>query len=107
MPMRALRFLMLALVAATSACTWVKPDHAGEKVRVAYDGKVEGCTKLGEIGVGVRDRWVPGIDRNPLKVADELESLARNEAATLKADTIKALNEPRDGEQRFAAYRCR
>lgn len=106
--MRTTRFLpIIATAVVAGACTWVKPDSAGEKVRVAYDGNVSGCTKLGEIGVGVRDRWIPGIDRNPLKVADELESLARNEAATLKADTIAALDEPRDGEQRFAAYRCR
>jgi hypothetical protein len=92
---------------ALGACTWVKPDEAGARVRVAYDGNISGCTKLGEIGVGVRDRFVPGVDRQPLKVRDELESLARNEAATLQADTVVALGEPVDGEQRFAAYRCR
>ena len=95
------------LVFAVSACTWVKPDPAGAKVRVAYDGNVAGCSKVGEIGVGVRDRIMPGIDRNELKVRDELESLARNEAAGLGADTITALNEPVQGDQRFAAWRCR
>lgn len=99
--------LLIAVALPLGACTWVQPDTAGSRVRVAYDGNVGGCAKLGEIGVGVRDRLVPGWDRNPLKVADELESLARNEAAQLNADTIAALNEPRDGEQRFAAYRCR
>lgn len=99
--------LSVAFVLGMSACTWVKPDSAGGRVRVAYDGNVAGCTKLGEIGVGVRDRIMPGIDRNELKVRDELESLARNEAATLNADTITALNEPVEGEQRFAAWRCR
>jgi hypothetical protein len=99
---------LLALATlALGACTWVKPDEAGSRVRVAYDGNIAGCTKLGEIGVGVRDRFVPGVDRQPLKVRDELESLARNEAATLQADTVIALGEPVDGEQRFAAYRCR
>ena len=101
-----IRILLISTVAMLTACTWVKPDSAGEKVRVAYDGKVDGCTKLGEIGVGVRDNII-GIERNNVKVTDELESLARNEAATLNADTIKALNEPLNGEQRFSAYRCR
>lgn len=99
--------LLLPLLLTFSACTWVKPDEAGERVRVAYDGNVAGCTKVGEVGVSVRDTLVPGIERQPLKVADELESLARNEAATIPADTIVALHEPRAGEQRFAAYRCR
>lgn len=99
--------LLILSALALGACTWVKPDPAGARVRVAYDGNAEGCTKVGEIGVGVRDRLIPGVDRNELKVRDELESLARNEAATLDADTIVALNEPKDGEQRFAAYRCR
>ncbi len=103
----AYRFLVLALPLSIGACTWVQPDPAGERVRVAYDGNVAGCTKVGEVGVSVRDRLIPGVDRQPLKVADELESLARNEAATIPADTIVALNEPRRGEQRFAAYRCR
>jgi hypothetical protein len=105
---RLLTVVPLALATlALGACTWVKPDEGGARVRVAYDGNIAGCSKLGEIGVGVRDSFVPGVEREPLKVRDELESLARNEAATLQADTVVALGEPVDGEQRFAAYRCR
>lgn len=99
--------LALLIPFAFSACMWVKPDEAGSRVRVAYDGKVDGCTKLGEIGVGVRDTIALGVERNQIKVIDELESLARNEAALLNADTISALSEPRNGEQRFAAWRCK
>jgi len=104
---RLLPFVVLVVTLAASACAWVKPDRDGTNVRVAYDGNVNGCTKMGEIGVGVRDTLLFGVERNQIKVTDELESLARNEAATLKADTITALNEPREGQQRFAAYRCK
>jgi hypothetical protein len=104
---RLLPILVIAATVAVGACAWVKPDRDGTRVRVAYDGKVDGCTKMGEIGVGVRDTLVFGVERSQIKVTDELESLARNEAATLNADTIVALNEPRNGEQRFAAYRCK
>ena len=45
-------------------------------------------------------------ERNPLRVRDELETLARNEAPGIQADTIQPLGEPVDGGQRFAAYRC-
>ena len=96
-----------ALAAGTlTACTWVEPDAAGRDVAVA-DPRVglEHCRKLGEVTVSVKHS-VAGIERNRLKVSDELESLARNEAATMRADTVQALAEPVDGEQRFGAYDC-
>ena len=66
---------------------------------------LSGCTKRGEVGVAVKDN-VGLYQRNDLKVRDELETMARNEAASLSADTVQALNEPSAGEQRFAAYSC-
>lgn len=101
-----LSILPALLAASLVACTWVKPDEAGQRVRVAYDGRVEGCLKVGEIGVAVRDWLLPGVRRNEMKVLDELESLARNQAATIDADTLVALGEARSGEQRFSAWRC-
>jgi hypothetical protein len=99
---------ILAAVIATAlvgGCTWVKLDDAAQTVRVAYDGNVAGCRQVGDVGVSVKDK-VGFYQRNDLKVRDELESLARNEAATMHADTIKAIDEPHDGEQNFAAYAC-
>lgn len=94
------------LVASLSACTWVKMEPGGVDVRVAHRGDdLGGCSRLGEIGVEVQDE-VALYRRNELKVRDELETMARNEATSLDADTIQALNEPSGGEQRFAAYRC-
>lgn len=102
---------LLVLVLSTSAlavgCTWVKLDDAGSHVRVAYNGNlgIAPCRDLGELSVSVKDR-VAFYHRNELKVRDELETLARNEAVSLHADTIKPLDEPHDGEQRFQAYAC-
>ena len=45
-------------------------------------------------------------ERNTLRVRDELETLARNEAPGLQADTLQPLGDPVHGEQRFAAFRC-
>jgi hypothetical protein len=97
--------LLCAALATLAGCTWVKLEDAGAHVRVAYDGRVDGCDKVGEVGVSVKDRIGP-YDRSNLKVKDELETLARNQAASLPADTLVALGEPRNGEQSFAAYHC-
>lgn len=87
------------------ACTWVEPDAHGREVRVAYDSDLSACRKRGEVTVSVKHS-IAGIERNAIKVRDELESLARNEAATLGADTVQALAPPVDGEQRFGAWIC-
>ncbi len=96
----------LAATLALASCTWVEPDAGGSTVEVARAAQdLGGCLRRGEVTVSVKAD-VAGIDRNPLKVRDELESLARNEAATLGATHVQSLEDPHDGEQRFAAYDC-
>ena len=97
--------LMVLTATLLNACTWVKLDDAGQRIRVAYNGGVEACQNLGDITVSVKDRVGP-YQRNAIKVRDELESLARNQAVELQADTITPLGEPKDGEQRYRALRC-
>lgn len=99
--------ILLGLAAAftASSCTWVEPDSAGSAVRVSYDGNLSGCDMRGEVTVSVKHE-IAGIERNAVKVQDELESLARNEAATLGADVVQALGPVESGEQRYGAYRC-
>jgi hypothetical protein len=87
------------------ACTWVEPDSRGREVRVAYDADLSACVKRGEVTVSVKHS-IAGIERNSNKVRDELESYARNEAAALGANTVQALDEPDDGEQRYGAWIC-
>jgi hypothetical protein len=83
----------------------VEPSISGGVVRVAYDGNVRGCRDAGAVAVTVADKiWF--YHRNDVKVRDELETLARNEAANLPADTIIPISEPVDGSQRFRAYVC-
>lgn len=100
--------LLLALAAAASlgACTWVKMEPAGYGVRVARaDEALSACQRLGEITVTVKDQ-VGLYRRDPIKVRDELEVMARNEAPQMQADTLQPLNEPVNGEQRWQAFRC-
>ena len=100
--------LVIAALGAASlaACSWgIKLDSGGEKVRVAWDGNVGGCHDKGKVTVSVLDRVGP-VDRSGLKVSDELEIMARNEAAGLGADTIRPIGEPHDGAQSWGAYTC-
>ena len=99
-------FAVIACLLVSSACTWVKLEKNGAIVRVAGASEtLSGCTFKGDITTTVTNRVV-GVERNSIKVADELETLARNEAAGLGANVLQAQAPPVAGEQRFRAYRC-
>jgi hypothetical protein len=98
--------LLLVPVLLLSACSWgITLDDAARNVRTAWSGDVSACRDMGKITVSVMDRVGP-IDRNDIKVRDELEVMARNQAAQMHADTIKPLAEPTDGSQPWGAYQC-
>jgi len=95
-----------ALVVAVSSCSFVQMAPGGEDVRVVGPGQLPaGCIKRGKVEVSVKDRLGP-YSRDELRVKDELEVLARNEAPGLDADTIQPEGPPDDGVQRFQAFRC-
>ena len=99
---------VMAAVATVSlaGCTWVHMAPGASAVRVISAGAAPaGCERRGEITVSVKDR-LGFYERNDLRVHEELETLARNEAPGITADTIQPLAAPHDGEQRFAAWRC-
>ena len=99
---------LLVLSAATllaTSCTWVHMTQGASAVKVVT-GPPPGCEKRGEVEVSVKDS-VAFYDRNPLRVQEELETLARNEAPGLGADTVQPLAPPNDGAQRYAAWKCR
>ncbi|TXK60768.1 DUF4156 domain-containing protein [Alkalisalibacterium limincola] len=99
-------FSVLLLSVTATACTWVKLEPQARQIRVAAaDVDLSGCERRGEVAVAVKDGVGP-VSRNDLKVRDELETLARNEALGLQADTVQAKGEPSRGQQRFLAYRC-
>lgn len=95
-----------ATAVLASGCTWVPMAPGASAVRVISMGAAPaGCERRGEITVSVKDR-LGFYERNDLRVHEELETLARNEAPGVAADTIQPLAAPDDGEQRFAAWRC-
>jgi hypothetical protein len=98
--------LSIALLFSLSACTFVKMAPGAAQVQVAALGKdMSACEKAGEIEVSVKDRLGP-YHRDDMSVQDELETLARNEAPDLHADVIQPREAPKDGQQRFLAFRC-
>ncbi|HEY0199422.1 MAG TPA: DUF4156 domain-containing protein [Rhodanobacter sp.] len=98
--------LMLVPVLLLGACSWgITLDDAARNVRTAWNGDVSACRDLGKVTVSVMDHVGP-VDRNNITVSDELEVLARNEAAKMRADTIKPLADPVDGSQPWGIYQC-
>jgi len=98
--------LLLAPVLLLNACSWgITVDDAARNVRTAWNDDVSACRDLGKVTVSVMDHVGP-VDRNDIKVRDELQVLARNEAAKMHADTIKPLAEPSEGSQPWGAYQC-
>jgi len=98
--------LLLVPVLLLSACSWgITMDDAAKNVRTAWSGDVSSCRELGKVTVSVMDHVGP-VDRNTITVRDELEVLARNQAAQMHADTIKPLAEPANGSQPWGAYQC-
>lgn len=104
LPMKAL--FALALAFPLAACSWgIKLDPAGSRVRVAWNEDVGACRDLGTITVAVLDKLGP-VNRRNTRVNDELDVMARNEGASLGADTVKPLGSVANGEQRWGAYQC-
>ncbi len=98
--------LLLVPVLLLGACSWgITLDSAAKNVRTMWSGDVSACHELGKVTVSVMSRMGP-VNRNDITVRDELEVMARNEAAKMHADTIKPLAEPVDGSQAWGVYQC-
>ncbi|MBS0213019.1 MAG: DUF4156 domain-containing protein [Proteobacteria bacterium] len=96
----------LAWAALCAGCTFVQMEPGAAQVQVIPLGQsMAGCRMLGEVETSITARVGP-YQRNRLSVRDELETLARNEAVGLHADSVQPLAEPDGGQQRWRAYRC-
>ena len=97
--MRGMLSVLAVAIPLLGGCTWVHMAPGASAVRV-IDGSSApaGCEKRGEVVVSVKDS-VAFYDRNALRVREELETLARNEAPGLQADTIQPLGAVSPGEK--------
>ena len=103
-PTHALLAASLLFLTGLSACTWVHMAPGASAVRVVSAAPAN-CQERGEVEVSVKERLGP-YERNPLRVRDELETLARNEAPGLGGDTVQPLDGFEDGSQRYTVWRC-
>jgi len=99
-----LRLFPLFVLTLLAGCTWIHMTPGANAVRV-LDAAPLGCEKRGEVVVEVKYS-IGFIERNALKVRDELEVLARNEAPGMEGNAIHPLNVPERGKQRFAVWQC-
>ena len=104
--MKTAGWMVLALgVLLMAGCTWVDLTQQGEKVRVLSADEVTKCEKRGETTVSLLVK-LAGIERDKEKAQQELNTLARNSAATLEGDTVVPITPVENGQQTFAVYRC-
>ena len=95
--------LIAALAMSLPACTFVHMAPSATNVKVLASAPA--CERRGEAEVSVRHK-VGFYERSEAQVRDELETLARNEAPGVPANTLQPLGEPSGGSQRFAAFQC-
>ena len=96
----------IALCVAATGCSWVQLTEAGSAIRVGTAEEVVSCEKLGTTRTKTSDRALI-FSRRHAKVDEELEFLARNEAAELDGDTVVPLGPTSDdGRRSFGIYRC-
>ena len=102
--------LRIALIASTAlfgaACAWVDLTPAGESVRVGTMAQAMHCEKLG--ATHAKTSTTVGIfSRSAKKIDEELEFLARNEAAEMGGNTIVAQGPTSsEGRRSYDVFRC-
>ena len=104
---RVLRFVAIAGTAVIAGgCTWVKLTGGGEGVHVGTTSEVARCNKLGATHAKTSTK-AAFFTRSTKKVDQELEGLARNEAADMGGDTIVPQGPTSsEGRRSFDVYRC-
>lgn len=97
--------LLAASIAIVCGCTWVKATPEAKKVRLVPADRVADCRRIGAVTTYTKDK-ISVVGRKHNKVSQELETLAKNDAAKRGADTIVATTKVQDGQQDFALFRC-
>jgi hypothetical protein len=98
-------WILLGLSFAAAACQWVPLTPAGKQVRVVSAADVAGCKEIATV-TGKTTVTVGPLARDEAKVAREVETLARNEAASSGANAIVPKGPVEWDQRSYVAYRC-
>ena len=88
-----------------SACTWVTVTSEGAGVKSLTAAQAQGCNRLGQTHSQTVDK-IAFVKRSNRKQKEELEKLAKNEAANMGGNAIVADTKIVDGRQTFIIYKC-
>jgi len=99
--------IIIALIAITTitGCTWVNENPSGQSVAITNADTIRQCPQVGKINVSTKHK-VGFIKRGSKKILSELQTLARNEALKINANTIAPESNPVDGKQSYLAFAC-
>jgi len=103
--MKRLTHVGVTTVLLLSGCAWVQLTNEGEQVSVIQPELAKTCKRIGQTESTVKDK-VGVFERNDNKVADELQTLARNAAGRMGGDAVMAAGPVEEGKQLFYIYDC-
>lgn len=96
---------IFVMLLALSGCTWVKVSEQGQSVAVLDASAAVDCQMLGRLTAISRAK-VAGITRSQEKLAIELETIARNEGASMGGNAVVPLTGIEGNQQKFQVYQC-
>ena len=97
--------VLILCSASLAGCTWVKNAPNAQAVRIVPADRIMGCRLLSKVTTYTADN-IAVIKRSAKKVQEELDALAKNEAAERGADSIVRTSKVIEGKQSFDLYRC-
>lgn len=89
----------------SSGCSFVQLKDGADEVKTLTAEQAANCQSVGTVTTKVVDE-VLLISRNEETMAEELETLARNEAVHSKGNAIVPISEIEEGRRTFRVYTC-
>ena len=97
-------FAAFCLTLALAGC-WVAPTPVSKNVRVANGTDVANCRLAGQADLNVPEK-LGNLQRVPDDMENDLQTLAKNQAANSGADTVAPLTIQTGGRQTWGFYAC-
>lgn len=104
------RYVIISLLTVTAlagGCTWVtpSPETVGKKIAVVDGADVAHCRLMARTDLSVPDK-LGTLQRVPEDMQNDLQTVARNQAAAAGDDTVAPLTTQVGGKQTWGLYIC-